>query len=49
MYNWYVAVNGQTVGPFSQEQLLAGIQSGQYNKATCSLVSGKATASGIKF
>jgi uncharacterized protein (TIGR00266 family) len=34
MYNWYVAVNGQTVGPFSQEQLIAGIQSGQYNKTT---------------
>ncbi len=34
MYNWYVAVNGQTVGPISNEQLLAGIQSGQYSETT---------------
>ena len=34
MYNWYVAVNGQTVGPFSHEQMIAGVRSGQYNLAT---------------
>ena len=34
MQNWYVAVNGQTVGPFSLQQLLAGIRSGQYNQTT---------------
>jgi uncharacterized protein (TIGR00266 family) len=34
MDNWYVAVNGQTVGPFSQQQLLAGLSSGQYNRST---------------
>lgn len=35
MYNnWYVAVNGQTVGPFSYEQMIAGVRSGQYNTAT---------------
>ncbi|MCW5200020.1 TIGR00266 family protein [Desulfobulbus sp. F1] len=34
MYNWYVGVNGQTVGPFSQDQLLAGLRSGQYNSVT---------------
>lgn len=32
--NWHVAVNGQTVGPFSQQQLLAGLRSGQYNRST---------------
>ncbi|CAK8721876.1 MAG: TIGR00266 family protein [Candidatus Electrothrix sp. AX5] len=34
MYNWYVAVNGQTVGPFPHEQMIAGVRSGQYNLAT---------------
>jgi uncharacterized protein (TIGR00266 family) len=34
MQNWYVAVNGQTLGPFSQQQLVAGLRSGQYNQAT---------------
>ncbi len=34
MYNWYVAINEQTVGPFSHEQMIAGVQSGQYNKTT---------------
>jgi uncharacterized protein (TIGR00266 family) len=34
MYNWYVAVNGQTVGPFSHEQMIARVQSGQYNTNT---------------
>ncbi|WP_417910107.1 TIGR00266 family protein [Candidatus Electronema sp. PJ] len=34
MYNWHVAVNGQTVGPYSQQQLLAGLSSGQYSRST---------------
>jgi uncharacterized protein (TIGR00266 family) len=34
MYNWHVAVNGQTVGPISHQQLLAGLQSGQYSRST---------------
>ncbi len=34
MYNWYVAVNGQTTGPFSHEQMIAGVQSGQYSPST---------------
>ncbi|WP_417916285.1 TIGR00266 family protein [Candidatus Electronema sp. JC] len=34
MYNWHVAVNGQTTGPFSQQQLLAGLRSGQFSRAT---------------
>ena len=34
MSNWYVAVNGQSLGPFTAGQLTAGFQSGQYNSAT---------------
>jgi len=34
MSNWYVAVNGQSLGPFSTEQMAAGLQSGQYNSTT---------------
>ena len=34
MYSWHVAVNGQTVGPFSQQQLIAGLRSGQYSRST---------------
>lgn len=31
---WYVAVNGQSQGPYPNEQLIRGLQSGQYNDAT---------------
>ena len=31
---WHIAVNGQTQGPFTGEQLAAGIASGQVNKQT---------------
>lgn len=34
MYSWYVAVNGQTIGPFSHEQMIAGIRSGQYQQTS---------------
>ncbi|MGX9728021.1 MAG: TIGR00266 family protein [Candidatus Electronema sp. VV] len=34
MYSWHVAVNGQTTGPFSHQQLLAGLRSGQFSRAT---------------
>ncbi|XOF34699.1 MAG: TIGR00266 family protein [Candidatus Electrothrix sp. YB6] len=34
MSNWYVAVNGQTVGPLSQQKMLAGVRSGQYSQST---------------
>ena len=34
MSNWYVADNGQSLGPFSTSQLSAGILSGQYNMST---------------
>ncbi|WP_417912047.1 TIGR00266 family protein [Candidatus Electronema sp. TJ] len=34
MYSWHVAVNGQTAGPYSHQQLLAGLRSGQFSRAT---------------
>jgi uncharacterized protein (TIGR00266 family) len=34
MYNWYIAVNGQSTGPFSHQHLLNGLQSGQYSPDT---------------
>ncbi|MGR0481966.1 MAG: TIGR00266 family protein [Candidatus Electronema sp. V4] len=34
MYSWHVAVNGQTTGPFSHQQLLAGLRSGQFSRST---------------
>lgn len=34
MNNWYVAVNGQQQGPFSQVQVQQGIQSGVYKSET---------------
>ncbi|RUM45305.1 MAG: TIGR00266 family protein [Desulfocapsa sp.] len=34
MSNWYVAVNGQSQGPFSRAQIIAGLNSGQYTPAT---------------
>lgn len=33
MYSWHVAVNGQTTGPYSHQQLLAGLRSGQFSRA----------------
>ncbi len=32
--NWHVAVNGQTIGPFPQKQIVAGLRSGQYDQTT---------------
>jgi len=34
MYSWHVAINGQTVGPLSHQQMLDGLRSGQYSSAT---------------
>ena len=34
MKSWYVAVNGQQQGPFSQEQMQNGLASGQYDQGT---------------
>ena len=34
MSSWYVAVNGQQIGPLSQNQLLQGIRKGQYSPET---------------
>lgn len=34
MSNWFVAVDGKSLGPFSQQQVLAGLAGGQYNQAT---------------
>jgi hypothetical protein len=34
MSNWFVAVNGKSLGPFTNQQILSGLASGQYNKAT---------------
>ncbi len=34
MYHWYVAMNGKTAGPFSHEQMLAGLRSGQYSRSS---------------
>ncbi|MBM9615584.1 TIGR00266 family protein [Desulfobulbus rhabdoformis] len=34
MSNWFVAINGQSLGPFSQQQILSGIASGQYSEST---------------
>ena len=31
---WHVAVNGQTQGPYTAEQLTAGVASGQINRQT---------------
>ena len=34
MSNWYVADNGQSLGPFAASQVTASVQSGQYNVNT---------------
>ncbi len=34
MSNWYVAVDGQSLGPFSSSQVIADLQSGQYSPET---------------
>ena len=34
MSNWFVAVDGKSLGPFTLEQLRAGLASGQYNPST---------------
>ncbi len=34
MSKWYVAVAGESQGPFSQQQILTGIKSGAYNQTT---------------
>ena len=34
MSNWFVAVDGKSLGPFSLQQILAGLAGGQYNQAT---------------
>ncbi len=34
MSNWYVAVDGKSIGPFSTAQVLSGLASGQYTAAT---------------
>ena len=34
MSNWFVAIDGQSLGPFTHQQILSGITGGQYNEAT---------------
>jgi uncharacterized protein (TIGR00266 family) len=34
MSNWFVAIDGQSLGPFTHQHILAGLASGQYNPAT---------------
>ena len=34
MSNWFVAMDGQSLGPFSLQQILSCIAGGQYNEAT---------------
>lgn len=34
MSNWFVAVDGKSLGPFTTQQILTGLAAGQYNEAT---------------
>lgn len=34
MSNWFVAVDGKSLGPFTTQQILSGLAAGQYNEAT---------------
>jgi len=34
MSNWFVAVDGKSLGPFTTQMVLSGLASGQYNEAT---------------
>ncbi|MGD9947329.1 MAG: TIGR00266 family protein [Desulfobulbus sp.] len=34
MSNWFIALDGQSLGPLTIQQLLSGIDGGQYNEAT---------------
>lgn len=34
MSNWFVAADGKSLGPFTLQQILGGLASGQYNEAT---------------
>jgi uncharacterized protein (TIGR00266 family) len=34
MSNWFIAVDGKSLGPFTTQQVLSGLSSGQYTEAT---------------
>ena len=34
MSNWFVAVDGKSLGPFTTQQVLSDLASGHYNEAT---------------